>query len=82
MPRWPIVGVRSFRSHPPGTEGQTYIYLREAGDKFNVLVVTIEAREGCVVQVTLSPQSLAKLMKNPDEMGETITVDATTNDQD
>jgi hypothetical protein len=65
-----------------GTEGQTYIYLRNAGEKFNVLVVTIETREGCVVQVTLSPQTLAKLMKNPDEMGETITVDATTNDQD
>jgi len=65
----------------PQTNEQTYIYLREAGSKFNVLVVTIEAHEGCVVQVTLSPETLAKLMKNPDEMGETITVDATTNDQ-
>jgi hypothetical protein len=44
------------------------------------MVVTIEPREACVVQVTLSPQSLAKLMQNPDEMGQTITVDATTND--
>lgn len=73
----PLIQVAS-----QGTEGQTYIYLRAAGEKFNVLVITMEAREGCVVQVTLSPQSLAKLMKNPDEMGETITVDATTHDQE
>jgi hypothetical protein len=64
----------------PQNNEQTYIYLRDAGEKFNVLVVTIEPREACVVQVTLSPQSLARLMKDPDEMGQTITVDATTND--
>ena len=66
----------------PKEEAQTYIYLREAGEKFNVMVVTIEPREACVVQVNLSPTSLAKLMRNPDEMGNTITVDATTNDKE
>jgi hypothetical protein len=66
----------------PKEEAQTYIYLREAGEKFNVMVVTIEPREACVVQVNLSPASLAKLMRNPDEMGNTITVDATTNDKE
>lgn len=64
----------------PQANEQTYIYLRDAGEKFNVMVVTIESREACVVQVTLSPQALAKLMQNPDEMGQTITVEATTND--
>lgn len=64
----------------PQSNEQTYIYLRDAGEKFNVMVVTIESREAYVVQVTLSPQSLAKLMQNPDEMGQTITVDATTDD--
>lgn len=64
----------------PQDNEQTYIYLRDAGEKFNVMVVTIEPREACVVQVTLSPQSLAKLMQDPDEMGKTITTDATTND--
>lgn len=62
----------------PKDEEQTYIYLRDAGEKFNVIVVTIEAREACVVQITLSPQNLAKLMRDPDEMGKTITTDATT----
>ena len=66
----------------PKDEEQTYIFLRQAGEKFHVLVVTLESREGCVVQVTLSPHSLAKLLKNPDEMGQTITAEATTNDED
>ena len=66
----------------PKEEVQTYIYLRDAGNKFNVMVVTIERREACVVQVNLSPESLAKLMRNPNEMGNTITVEATTNDKE
>jgi len=64
----------------PKDDEQTYIYLRDAGEKFNVMVVTIEPREACVVQVTLSPEALAKLIQNPDEMGKTITIDATTDD--
>ncbi len=73
----PLVQVFS-----PSDEQQTYVYLRSAGDKFNVLVVNIEKRDGSVVQVTLAPQTLAKLMQNPDEMGNTITTDATTNDNE
>lgn len=72
----PLIQVAS-----PKAQEQTYIYLRDAGEKFNVLVITLEAREACVVQVNLSPSTLAKLMQNPDEMGNTITVDATTDEQ-
>jgi hypothetical protein len=72
----PLIQVAS-----PKAQEQTYIYLRDAGEKFNVLVVTLEAREACVVQVSVSPSTLAKLMQNPDEMGNTITVDATTDEQ-
>ncbi len=61
-------------------EEQTYIFLRNAGDKFNVLVITIEQREATVVQVTLSPRNLALLLKDPDNMGRAITQDATIND--
>ena len=71
----PLIQVAS-----PKAEEQTYIYLRSAGEKFNVLVVTIEPREACVVQVTLNPQTLAKLLQNPDSMGNEITLDA-TNDE-
>lgn len=78
LPEWSsLIQVMS-----PKDQEQTYIYLRHAGEKFNVLVVTIEAREACVVQVNLSPQNLAKLMRDPDEMGKAITVDATTDDQE
>ncbi len=72
----PLIQVAS-----PKAEEQTYIYLRSAGEKFNVLVVTIEPREACVVQVTLAPQALAKLLQTPDDMGQAITVDATTDDR-
>lgn len=64
----------------PKDEEQTYIFVRNAGAKFNVLVVTIERREAVVVQVDLKPDTLAKLLRNPDEMGKEITSDATRDD--
>jgi len=74
--KWsPLIQVAS-----PKEQEQTYIYLRDAGEKFNVMVVTLESREACVVQVNLSPSTLAKLMQNPDEMGNAITIDATTDE--
>jgi len=63
-------------------EEQVYIFLRSAGDKFNVLVITIEKRDATVVQVTLSPKNLAFLMQDPNSMGRAITEDATINDQE
>lgn len=64
----------------PKDEQQTHIFLRESGDKFNVLVVSIERRDAVVVQVTLKPGVLAELMRDPSEMGKAITEDASTND--
>jgi hypothetical protein len=64
----------------PRDEEQTYIFLRDAGEKFHVLVVTIERHEATVVQATVAPHILAELMKNPNEMGKTLTEDATIND--
>jgi hypothetical protein len=64
----------------PKNEEQTYIYLRDAGNKFHVLVVSIERHEATVVQATVSPQVLAQLMKDPNEMGKALTEDATIND--
>jgi hypothetical protein len=62
-------------------EAQTHVYLREANEKFNILVVTLDQHEGCVVQVTVSPRTLALLLKEPDDMGRAITEEATTDDQ-
>lgn len=64
----------------PKNEEQTYIYIRAAGEKFHVLVVTIERHEATVVQATIAPDVLAQLMKDPNDMGKALTEDATIND--
>src|SRR2546426_5776820 len=64
----------------PRDEEQTYIYIRDAGNKFHVLVVTIDRHEATVVQATVAPEILAQLMKDPNEMGKTLTQDATIKD--
>lgn len=65
-----------------GGEEQVYIFLKDAGDKTNVLVITIEQRDATVVQVTLSPKNLALLLKDPEGTGKAITQEATINDQE
>ena len=64
------------------TQEQHYIFLRSDGDKFNVLVVTIEQRDATVVQVTLSEKNLALLIKDPEGTGKTIVDEATIIDQE
>jgi len=63
-------------------EEQVYIFLKSAGEKFNVLVITIEQRDATVVQVTLSPKNLALLLKDPEGTGKAITQEATITDQE
>lgn len=76
IPEWsPLVQTLA-----PQAEEQTYIYLRDLGKKFSLLVVTIERHEGVVVQATVTPEILAELMKNPGEMGKALTEDATIDD--
>ena len=76
LPDWlPFVQVLS-----PEEDLQTYVFLREARKKFNLIVVTIEKRDATVVQVDVSPETLARLMQNPNEIGKTVTDDATTTD--
>lgn len=63
-------------------EEQTYIFLRDAGEKFHVLVITIAQRDATVVQCTVSPKNLALLMKDPEGTGKSITEEATIVDQE
>lgn len=79
MGKWlPFIQVHSLSDG-----AQTYVFLRDAGPKYSVMVVTIEEHDALVVQVNLSPQTLAMLMQNPNEMGKAITDDATkTDDQE
>jgi hypothetical protein len=64
----------------PKDEEQTYVYVRDAGKNFHVLIITIEKNEATVVQATVAPQILADLLKTPDEMGKALTDEATTSD--
>jgi len=65
------------------TDGeQTYIFLKNAGDKTDVLVIMIDARDATVVQVTLSAKNLALLLKDPEGTGKAITEEATLIDQE
>jgi len=64
----------------PKDEEQTYIFIRDAGKKINVLVVTLARREGTVVQVDLNPATFAMLMRSPEDMGKAITDDASQDD--
>jgi len=64
----------------PKNEEQAYIFIRNAGAKFHVLVVSIERHEATVVQATVSPEVLAQLMKDPNEMGKALKEDATITD--
>ena len=74
--RWlPFIQVLSLND-----EAQTYVFLRDAGPKYTVLVVTIEKHDATVVQVNLAPQTLAMLMQNPNDIGKAIMDDATTTD--
>lgn len=66
-----------------GADGeQVYLFLREDGKKFNVLVITIEQRAATVVQATLSPKNLARLLQDPEGTGKSITEEATIIDQE
>src|SRR5215510_1383592 len=61
---------------------QNYIYLKNAGEKYNVLVINIAERDATVVQVTVSSKNLALLLKDPEGTGKSITEEATINDQE
>jgi hypothetical protein len=61
-------------------EEQTYIYVRDAGAKFHVLIITIERREATVVEATVAPDVMAMLMKDPSETGKALADDAAMND--
>ncbi len=61
-------------------EEQTYIYMRDAGAKFHVLIVTIERHEATVVLATVAPDVMAMLMKDPSEMGKALADDAAMSD--
>ena len=65
-----------------GKSEQNYIYLKNAGEKYDVLVINIAERDASVVQVTISSKNLALLLKDPEGTGKSITEEATIIDQE
>lgn len=73
QPEWqPLVEVRSGQD-----AGQVFVYLKDAGKVFKVLVITLAERDGVAVQVDIKPDKLAQLLKNPDTAGKILTDEAT-----
>ncbi len=73
QPEWmPLVRVRLQQDAE-----QTYIYTKEAGKFFKVLVVTIGQRDATAIEMSVAAQNLLMLMKDPDTMGKTLTDEAT-----
>lgn len=74
QPEWmPLVQVRLQQDAE-----QTYIYTKEAGQFFKVMVVTISRRDATAVEMEVAAHKLFLLMKDPDSMGKTLTDDATS----
>jgi hypothetical protein len=60
----------------PGDHEQTYIYMREAGEKFKLLVVHIGRRDATVLEIKLRPETLVKLIQDPEVLGKTLADEA------
>lgn len=60
----PFVRVYSRRSGE-----RAYIYAKQSGKDVQLMIATIEAREAVVMQVKLNPDTLAKWMEKPNQMG-------------
>lgn len=60
----------------PGDHEQTYVYMREAGEKFKLLVVRIGRRDAAVLEIKLKPETLVRLIQDPDVLGKTLTDEA------
>src|SRR5213592_4619227 len=60
----PLVQTLSAKS-----EEQSYVYVRDAGKNFHVLVITIEKHDATVIEATVAPQMLAELLRDPEGMG-------------
>ena len=69
----PLVQTLSAKS-----EEQSYVYVRDAGKNFHVLVITIEKHDATVIEATVAPQMLAELLRDPEGMGKALSDEATS----
>ena len=73
-PEWsPLVHVSS-----NANAEQNFVYARDTGKYFKILVVSIQQRDAVVVQADISPQKLMLLLKDPDSAAQAVTDEATS----
>ncbi|HEV2763642.1 MAG TPA: hypothetical protein VGV38_11745 [Pyrinomonadaceae bacterium] len=73
-PEWsPLVHVSS-----DANAEQNFVYARDTGKYFKILVVSIQQRDAVVVQADISPQKLMLLLKDPDSAARNVTDEATS----
>lgn len=60
----PFVQVRSFRS---GREETVFVYMREQGNDWKLLVAAVEHDEAVVVQLKLKPDALQRWLMAPED---------------
>ena len=78
QPEWmPLVKVRLQQDAE-----QTYIYTKEAGKFFKLLIITIGQRDATAVEMSIAAQKLLLLMREPDSMGKTLTDEAAGDNSD
>ena len=49
---------------------QTFIYARPVQDDFEMLIVSMERTEACVVKMRISPDAMSRWVEKPNEMAE------------
>ena len=73
-PDWhPLVEMRSDRD-----ADQTYVFLRDEGKRFKILVVNFSGSDGVVVQANLRMDKLSELLRQPEEAVRSISDEART----
>lgn len=64
-PEWrALVRVRAGRG-----AGQTYVYVREAGEDLKLMVVILDGDQATVVHAKVSPEALARFARDPKFLG-------------
>lgn len=58
--------------------GRVYTYVKPDGDKFKVLIVVLEQRDGVVLQLNLDVEEFAKLIRSPEEESRGLATEATS----
>jgi len=58
-------------------EGQTYTFVKDAGERYKVLIVVIAERDGTVLEVDLNREEFVKLLKDPEQETKNINDEAT-----